>query len=137
MAAHVNIDAFKRVPFLDSIDFIGPDWAAADFALQIRNSNGDTGTALVSLTKQTAGTQGISCTYNASYVWVDQSGVSHTSAASIVLINISEATVEGLSLNNPVSEPLTLKYDLHVTPSGGTKFVAAYGDFTVYPGSTI
>ena len=134
MAAELHLPAFKRVPFKDSIDILGPDFSGAAFALHIRNHPGDTGSPLVSLTTATAGTQGVSATYDAAYVYDDEGS---TAPATVILVQIDEATLEALALNNPTSGPLELSYDLHITPSGGVKFVAAYGKFTIYPGVTI
>ena len=134
MAAKLPIYAFKRVPFLDSVAILGPDYTGAAFAMHIRNNNGDTGTPLVSLAGATAGTQGISVTYDAAYIY-NEAG--NTAPASLILIQIDEATLEALTLNNPANEPMVLYYDLHVTPSGGVKRVELLGTFTIYPGVTI
>jgi hypothetical protein len=137
MAANVNITADKRTPFIDSIDKVGPTLVGSAFLMHVRNENGDTGSPLIPLSTAAPGSQGISCTYIDPYVYVNGNGQTITTTASRVLINISEATLEALSLANPTNEPLPLKYDLHVTPSGGVKSVAFYGDFVIKPGSTI
>lgn len=134
MAAELNLAAFKRVPFVDDVAILGPDLTGAAFAMHIRNRNGDTGTPLVSLATATAGTQGISVTYDAAYIY-NEAG--DEAPASLILIQINEATLEALSLNNPTEKPVELAYDLHVTPSGGVKRVELYGKFTIYPGATI
>lgn len=134
MAAKLPIAAFKRVPFVDDIAILGPDYTGAAFAMHIRNQPGDTGSPLVSLAGATAGSQGVSVTYNAAYVYNE---VGDTAPASLILIQIDEATIEALALNNPTNAPLVLYYDLHVTPSGGVKRVECFGEFTIYPGVTI
>lgn len=134
MAAELNIVAFKRVPFVDDVVILGPDYTGAAFAMHIRSRNGDTGTPLISLSNASAGTQGISVTYDASYIY-NEAG--DEAPASLILIQIDEATLEALSLNNPTEKPVDLVYDLHVTPSGGVKRVELYGQFTIYPGATI
>lgn len=134
MAAELNIVAFKRVPFVDDVVILGPDYTGAAFAMHIRSRNGDTGTPLISLSNASAGTQGISVTYDASYIYND---AGDEAPASLILIQIDEATLEALSLNNPTEKPVDLVYDLHVTPSGGVKRVELYGQFTIYPGATI
>lgn len=128
-----NIDAPKRVPFLRQIVVLGPDYTAGDFKMDLRASPGATGDPIVGLTKQTAGTQGISATYNAAYVY----GVGLTAPATIYLVQIDESTLEALSLADPSDEPLVLHYDLHVTPSGGAKYLQLQGEFRVFPGVTI
>ena len=105
--------------------------------MQVRPSLGDTGTPLINLTTQTAGTQGISCTYDPTYSYTTEMGTLETAPASKVLIHITEATLEALALANPAYSNLTLKYDLQVQPSGGVKSVEASGDFIIYPGSTL
>lgn len=134
MAAELNIAAFKRTPFVDDVAILGPNWTGAAFLMHIRNKNGDTGTPIISLATATAGTQGISVTYNAAYVYDDAGS---TAPASIVLIQIDEGTLEALALNNPSNKPVELVYDLHVTPSGGRKAVELYGQFIINPGATI
>lgn len=134
MAAELNIAAFKRVPFVDDIAILGPNYTGAAFAMHIRNRNGDTGTPLVSLAGATAGTQGVSVTYDATYVYND---VGDTAPASLIKIQVDEATLEALSLNNPTDKPVVLAYDLHLTPSGGIKRVELFGQFIINPGATI
>lgn len=140
MAAQILLTAFKRVPFLDldgvTFAFVGENWTGAAFAMHIRNNPGDTGSALISLSGASAGSQGVSVTYDADYLYVDK-GVEITAPASLVLVQIDEATLEALSLGTPSDDPVELHYDLHVTPSGGTKRVAAYGAFNLMPGVTI
>jgi hypothetical protein len=102
--------------------------------MHIRNQPGDTGTPLLSLATATAGSQGISVTYSPAYVYNDAGS---TAPASLILIQIDEATLEALSLNNPTNSPLVLAYDLHVTPSVGAKRVELFGTFTIDPGVTI
>ena len=101
--------------------------------MEVRNLPGDTGTALVTLNGVAAGSEGISCTYDAAYADPE---TGETFAASVILIQINETTMEGLSTGTPVDEPVEVHYDLHITPSGGLKFLAAYGTLTYYPGVT-
>jgi hypothetical protein len=134
MPAKLDLTAFKRVPFVDDVAILGPNYTGAAFAMHIRNNNGDTGTPLVSLAGATAGTQGISVTYNAAFVYNAAGAVA---PASLILIQIDETTLEALALNNPANTPLVLYYDLHVTPTGGVKRVELHGSFTIQPGATI
>lgn len=123
----------KRVPFVGSLAVEGGNLSAATFLMELRPLPGDTATALVSLGNAAAGSQGIICTYDAGYIDPE---TGETFAASIVLINISEATMEGLATGTPSDDPVTLHYDIHCTPSGGAKFLLAYGTFTYAPGVT-
>lgn len=141
MAPDIPLTAYKRVPFLDedgaTLVFVGEDFAGGVYAMHVRNNPGDTGTAILTLAGATAGTQGISVTYDPDYVYADERGVEQTGPASLVLIQIDEATLEALSLGTPTDKPVTLHYDLHITPSGGTKRVVAQGKFIIAPGVTI
>ncbi len=139
MAVELNIGAFKRVPFgglsgEGDIPVVGVDWSGATFKMEIRANPGDGGSALVSLSNAAAGSQGISATYDAAYAMPDGSG---TVGATIIRPQIDEATIEGLSLAARTSDPLTLYYDMHVTPSGSSKRLLCFGTFTIYPGVTI
>ena len=141
MAVTLNLEADKRVPFVDedgaTFVFIGENFAGGTYAMHIRAHPGDTGTAMVSLAGATAGTQGISVTYDPDYVYVDETGAEQTGPASLVLIQIDEATLEALSLGTPTDKPVILYYDLHITPSGAVKRVVAEGKFVINPGVTI
>lgn len=141
-APTVDLVADKRVPFVDEDGatwvFIAEDWDDAAFSMQIRHLPGDTGAPLISLANASAGSQGISCTFDDSYVYTDpwlKEDV--TAEASLVLVQINEATLEALSLGTPYDQPVCLHYDLHVTPSGGVKRIAAQGKFIINPGVTI
>ena len=138
MTAILDLTAFKRVPFLEpdgvTVAILGPNYTGAAFSMQIRNIAGDTGAPLVSLASAASGGQGISVTYNASYIY-DEAG--SVSPASLILIQIDEATIEALALNNPADKPVILAYDLHVTPTGGVKRVELRGQFIIMPGVTI
>ncbi|WP_146215330.1 hypothetical protein [Blastomonas natatoria] len=133
--------AYKRVPFLDpdgaTLVIIGPNWSGAAFKMDLRQNPGDTGTAILSITGATAGSQGISATYDAAYAYVDAQGQPATAPATKVMIQIDEATIEGLDLGTPTDKPLVLHYDLHITPSGEPKRVYCEGTFTIKPGVTI
>lgn len=141
MAALVNLSADKRVPFVDDDGatwvFVGFNWSAATFLMHIRNLPGDTGTPLVALANAAAGIQGIRATYDAAYVYVDEEGATITGPATKVLVQIDEATLEALTLGTPYEKAVKLQYDLHVTPSGLAKRIAAYGEFHIKPGVTI
>ena len=142
MAANVPLSAFKRVPFVAEDGctwaFVGYDWTGATFLMHVRNNPGDTSTPTITLTGASAGSEGISVTYDTDYSYIDPtSGQAVTAAASLVLVQINEATLEALSLGTPTDAPVELAYDLHVTPSGGVKRVAVYGTFSILPGVTV
>jgi hypothetical protein len=141
MAANLPLNAYKRVPFLEpdgaTFVIVGPDWSGAAYRMQIRQRPGDTGAALVTLTTQAAGTEGVSATYEADYPIPQADGTTVDGPATKVLIQINEATIEALALGTPYDEPLVLFYDLHITPSGGVKMNYCAGTFTIKPGVTI
>lgn len=141
MALNLPLLAYKRVPFLEpdgaTLVIIGPNWSGATFKMELRNNPGDTGTALLSLANASAGSQGISASYVSSYAYIDATGAAATAPATKVLIQIDEATIEGLLLGTPPDKPLELFYDLHITPSGEPKRVYCEGTFTIKPGVTI
>lgn len=136
MAANINLAAFKRTPFVVDIAIVGPDYTGADFAMHIRNRVGDTGTPLITILINIPGAQGITTVYDPAYVYV-KDGVEITAPATIVTIQIDEATLEALALNNPTDQPLALVYDVHVTPVSEIKRVAMFGTLAIYPGVTI
>ena len=141
MSVTIDLNADKRVPFIDedgaTIVFVGENFAGGTYAMHIRANPGDIGTPVLSLAGASAGTQGISVTYDLEYIYVDEKGVEQEGPASLVLIQIDETTLEGLSLGTPTDKPVTLHYDLHITPSGAPKRVVAQGRFIINPGVTI
>lgn len=137
-APTVNLTAYKRVPFDETIPDFRDDYAGATVALEMRNEAGDTGAAVVTLGASASGSEGVSITYDGAYVF-EHNGTTYT-GASLIQIIINEGTIEALSLNAPTSAPLVLYYDLHVQVAGvnnGKKFVAMGGTFTINPGVTV
>lgn len=111
----------------------GVNWSSgAAFVLTVRTAYGATGTALITLTGATAGTQGISATYDAGYLDPSTGAVV---GGTRLRLQIDEATLEAISWGsaNP-DEPLELFYDLLVTPSGEPQRQLCRGPFTIYPG---
>lgn len=130
-AAQLDIAAYKRVPFDDTLVFVGPDYSAATFAMEIRQHWGDTGAALL--------TPALSATYDPAYIYFDPRRKITVGPvpATIVAISIAEATIEALPFAADEEKPLELVYDMHITPTGEPKRVAVAGKFTIYPGATI
>lgn len=124
----------KRVPFIADIPAEGPDYSAGAFKMELRVNPGDTGAALVTLNTAAPGSEGISCSYDAAYPDPETGEIF---AASIFLLQINEATMEGLAASTPTDKPIDLHYDIHVTPSGGVKFLLCFGTFTYHPGVTV
>lgn len=128
------IIAYKRVPFVDSFVIIGYDWSDATFLLHVRHLPGDTGTPVIALTNAAEGSQGLCASFDDAYVH-PVSGA--TVEATIVAVQIDEATLEALSLNLPPEQPLDLFYDVHATPTGEHKRILFGGPFSLRPGVTI
>lgn len=130
--AAISIRANKRVPFDDTIALMAFDYSSATFQMQIRNEPGDQGAPLVGLGAFASG-QGISCTYDPEFPDPEDG----EPGASIIRIQIAEATLEGLPYASDPAAERRFFYDLHVTPAGGTKYVFSAGAFVVVPGVTL
>jgi hypothetical protein len=133
-APEINIVAYKRVPFDDTIPDFRGDYTGATALMEVRPEPGADGTPVLSLSTALASGQGIVITYDDEYV-TEHQGETFT-GASLVQILINEATLEALDYAASPDEPATYHYDMHITPSGGTKFVAYRGTFTINPGAT-
>lgn len=127
----------KRVPWGGAsgeadIDWMREDISGATFKMEIRLEPGDTGSALVTLNNATAGSEGISATYDAGYLHPDTEEVV---GATIIRPQINEATMEALATAADTSDSVEANYDIHATISG-VKRLLLYGKFTYYPGVT-
>lgn len=135
MAAKIDIAVIsKRVPWIDDLAVEVVDYSSATFKMEIRQKPGDSGSPLVTLGNAAAGSEGISCTYDTAYVDPE---TGETFPASVIVFQVNETTMESLALGNPTDGAVDCAYDLHVTPSGGAKFVLCYGAFTYSPGVTL
>jgi hypothetical protein len=128
----LNLVVQRNAPYLpDTIDFEGFDFTAATFALQVRAYRGATGDPLLSLTGQTAGTQGISVT----------ASVADSITTSHLQIQINEATIDGLlpasSNGQRAGTDVDLYYDLVITGGGVGKVRWLEGDFSIHEGVTV
>lgn len=121
-----NITAFKHVPFGGDTgdgDIIreGVDWSAAAFTMAIAPHEGDA--ASKTINSASAGSEGISATYDANYVNDEGTQV----GATTIRIYLLETSMETLGAG-------TFFYDLLVTPSGQAQRVLCRGSFTVLAG---
>lgn len=127
----LNLTAYRNVPFLEAIRFVGFDFTGGTFALQVRLLPGTAGSALIGLTNQTAGTQGLSV------VVTEESSVD----VSTLTIQIDEATIDALlpaSTNGQkAGTDVVLYYDLIITATGLTKSRWLEGTFTIAEGVTV
>ena len=130
----INIVAPKRVPFDDTIPAMVVNYDGAAPLMEIRAEPGAPGDPIVTLGASTSAGEGMTVTYDANYP--DPDGVL-PDGATIVRIIINETTLEGLEYGADPSQPVELYYDIHLTPSGGKKFIFCGGKFTVTPGVTL
>ena len=122
----------RNTPYLpDTIDFEGYDFSAATFAMQVRSRRGATGDPLISLTNQTAGTEGLSVTTS------ESEGVT----TSHLQIQIDEATIDAVlpaSTNGQkAGTDVVLYYDLVITDAATGKHRWIEGTFTIFEGVTV
>lgn len=134
MAFEMNIEHYSRhTPGGGSIGdadivLFGEDYSDASYVMTFKSSAN--GSAIITLTNVAAGSQGIFASFDDDYVH-PQSG--EQGDATIIVPQIDEATMEGLTWADPPS-PLVLLYDLLVTPQGGAQRALFYGTFTIQPG---
>ncbi|UPT53061.1 hypothetical protein [Synechococcus phage Yong-M3-232] len=133
-APQINLKADKRVPFDVKIPEMGVNYSGATLLCEIRQFPGDQGAPLVSLSVASPPSEGISVTYDPDYP--DPEG-QLPNGASIVRLIVSEATLEALPYSGDASKLVELNYDIHITPSGGTKFIFCAGKFIIDPGVTL
>lgn len=123
--------AQRNAPFFYSIEFVGYDFSAATLAAQVRQYRGQTGTALLPLTKQTAGTQGISVTV------VTTLGV----PTSTLLYQIDEANIDAClpfpANGQKAGTDVELVHDLIITGGGLNKTRMLEGPFIIREGATV
>jgi hypothetical protein len=131
-APEINIVADKRVPFDDVIPDHRGDYTGATALMEVRPEPGADGTPVLSLSTALVSGEGIVITYDDEYV-TERNGTIYT-GASLVQILINETTLEAIDYAASPDERATYHYDMHITPSGGKKFVAYRGTFTIAPG---
>lgn len=131
------VHSSRHVPFGGATglaDFVeaGVDWSGAAFVMTLAEAQG--GAAVITLTNQTAGTQGMSATYDATYDYTDADGNAVNGPATIIRPQIDETTLEGLSGFPPSPDPYELVYQVLCTPTGEPQRVLYQGTFTIYHG---
>lgn len=110
------------------IEHEGNNWSAAAFVLAVANQEG--GTPLFTLTNATAGSQGVSATYEAGMIDGDTGLVV---GGTRIRPQVNESTLEAISWT-PTDKPLSLFWDLLITPSGGVQFSHSCGNALLYSG---
>lgn len=133
-APQINFVVKKRVPFDTVIAEMGVDYSGATLTCDVRALPGDQGSAVISLSGASPPAQGLSVVYDPNYP--DPDGVL-PNGASLIRIIISETTLEGVGYNAETSNSVALYYDIHMTPSGASKFVFCEGKLILEPGVTL
>lgn len=128
--------AWKRVPYDEELVFIGPNWSGQPLRMEVRNTPGDTGSALFPALEAVSSGQGLTATYEPSFEVFPANGEPFTAPATRLAIRINETTLEGLSLGTPYDQPITAYYDIHVG-TGSAKKLVAYGKLPIPPGVTL
>ena len=131
---YIPLTAPKRVPLDVEIAEFGVNYTGATMLMHVRTEPGGTGSPLISLSNATPPLQGLSVSYDADLV--DPEGKLPNGGSKVRII-IDEATLEGLPTAADSSQPLTLYYDIHLTPTSAFKRVFAGGEFIVDPGVTL
>ncbi|MBL4716961.1 MAG: hypothetical protein JKZ02_00630 [Erythrobacter sp.] len=132
-APTINITADKQVPFDDTIPEMAVDYSDASALMQVRYEPGDSGDPVLELSTTLAGGEGIVIAYDAGYA--DPEGI-NPPGATIIQLLLNEATLEAMAGAANTSEDAVYHYDIHLTPSGGKKFIFCRGKFIVSPGVT-
>lgn len=136
MAFELNLEhRSKHVPFGGAygdqdIIVIGQDWSAATF-LWAFGANDGVASPDISLANASAGSQGVSATYDADYVHPITGAVV---GATTIRPQIDEATFEALTGWPTAPAARTFYHNLLITPSGGAQLIYCYGTMTVYQG---
>ena len=114
------MSGWRSNPLVETIIINGIDFTGAAFLLEVRDRR-DGGALRAGLTNAAPGAEGISM----SVATVE--GV----PVSTLQIRFDEATMEGMPPATEVGDDLTIVWGMHITPSGGTKFMAFDGPFTI------
>lgn len=133
MAFQKNYTAFASAVFGGAsgrvfIDVLGQDLSGATYAWAFSETPG--ATAEFTLTAASAGSQGVSASYDANMVHPVTGAVV---GGTRIVPQIDEATLEGLTFSG--SADLNLVHTLYETPSGGSKRVRCEGILTVKQGA--
>lgn len=149
--ARFAIAADRFTPRIDAIDLHGYDLTGAVFKMQVRDRK-DGGTVRADLTTvATAGAEGVRLIYAGTALvsahvaagrlttqQVADYGYASGDTLAITQIGyrINESTMEAMPGAAEAGSDVPIYWDMHVSPSGGTKFVAFAGEFTVLAGVT-
>jgi hypothetical protein len=152
--AVVDILADRWVACIRYLSFIGIDLTGATFVAQVRQVGDAGGSPLVDLATTTStSAEGIRLYYAgtdtiANHITagrLDEIPAGYASGTSVALswvrVRINETTMEALPFPDQIGhgdrgDSVNLAWDMHITPSGGTKDKYVGGGFTVRAGAT-
>jgi hypothetical protein len=120
-AVPAPIEAWRTNPHVEVINITGLDWTGAAFRLEVRDRR-DGGQIRATLNEVgSPTTEGVYL----SVATVDGVPVSTLS------VRFNEATMEAMPAAPEPGDDAELYWGMHITPSGGVKFMAFDGPFTV------
>lgn len=138
--AKFDILADRWVACVRTLSFVDFDFTSATFASHVRLHPDASGSALATATVTLvyAGSATVSAHIAAGRLPGVPQGMELTDTVTVsqVRITIAEATMEAMPYPAELGDDTTLAWDLHITPSGGTKDVYAAGKFIVRGGVT-
>jgi hypothetical protein len=160
--ARVDINADRWVACIRYLSFIGIDLTGATFAVQVRQVPDAGGSPLANLSTTTSSSaEGVKLFYAGTDTLTahiaagrleelpdainpatgNQYAGGDSVALSWVRIRVNETTMESLPFPDEINQgdrggSVLLAWDMHITPSGGTKDKYAGGNFLVRAGAT-
>ena len=149
--AAVDLYGDRYVPFIETIPVLEEDFTGATFKMQVRDRK-DGGALLADLaTVVSMASEGVTLVYGgtdtvANHVTAgrldpaDVTALGLADADNLTLstlgIRINETTMEAMPTGTEIGDDVPLYYDMHITPSGGTKDLWFGGAFTIRAGVT-
>jgi hypothetical protein len=138
--ARFDIHADRWVSCVRTLAFVDFNFTSATFASHVRLHPDASGSPLATATVTLvyAGSATVSAHIAAGRLPGLPPGMELTDTiyVSQVRITIAEATMEAMPYPAELGDDMILYWDLHITPSGGTKDVYAAGKFIVRGGAT-
>jgi hypothetical protein len=143
-----DISADRWVACIRTFSFVGLNFTGAAFLSQVRLYPDIGGTPLVALANAAANAEGVSVlgvTTSTVQAHIAAGRLSEvppgyeltdTVTVSQVQLRINETTMEGLPFPAERGDDATFAWDMHITPSGGTKDKYLGGDFICRAGAT-
>lgn len=121
----------RQVPFVHEWEFVGQDLTGATFKMQVRDSKAAGAALRADLATVVTAIEGVRL---ASVTTVD------SVTTSIVQVIIDAATMALMDVAEDTQQPgddMAIYYDMIITPSGSSAFVAVAGTFTIVAGVTV